>query len=177
MKKIALISLSAFVLISLSLSSIWKIASTEDVKINFHLTVEGTKGTFGGLETVFEFDKSNFSKSKITANIDVNTLNTNNKKRDEHLKSEDFFEAKKYPKIIFTSKEFSKTDKGYIVKGDLTMKNVTKPIEVPFTFEDSGNKAIFKGIMNVYPSEFGVMKDKKGDKEKVEISIEVPFVK
>jgi len=91
-------------------------------------TVTGTFKTFGGDAT---FDGENFENPSINFSIDVNSIDTNQPGRDEHLKNEDFFDTAKYPAITFQSTGFSKV-KGdlYKLKGNLTMHGVTKEVEV-----------------------------------------------
>jgi polyisoprenoid-binding protein YceI len=81
-----------------------------------------------------DLTKIDFSKTKITGSVEVNSINTDNKKRDEHLKSEDFFDVIEFPKITFESIEFKNAKKDSIdMIGNLTIKDVTKPIVLKIT--------------------------------------------
>lgn len=80
------------------------------------------------------FDAKNLKESSINVTINVNSIDTKNEKRDAHLQSQDFFNSSKFPKISFVSTEI--VDKGnnkYVAKGKLTIKDVSKNIELPFT--------------------------------------------
>jgi polyisoprenoid-binding protein YceI len=65
---------------------------------------------------------------KVNATIKTASINTGVQKRDDHLRSADFFEAEKYPQITFASKKVAKKGTGYSVTGDLTMRGVTKEV-------------------------------------------------
>ncbi|WP_196888929.1 YceI family protein [Aureivirga sp. CE67] len=97
----------------------------------------------GGLKTV----EGNFSEIsgeiiteigtlvKIDFCLNASSINTENKKRDKHLKNQDFFEVEKYPNICFTSTSIIKQENSYLVKGNLTIKNITKQIEILVSFD------------------------------------------
>lgn len=94
-----------------------------------HLMISNVTGTIGGIEGSVEFDDKEPAKSKVTATLDATTIDTNEAKRDEHLRSPDFFDTAKYPKITFVSKSVKATGKGsYDVTGALTLHGVTKDI-------------------------------------------------
>ena len=98
-----------------------------------HLMISKTKGEFKKVSGTAEIDDKNPTQSRMRLEIDVNSIDTDDQKRDQHLTSPDFFDAQKYPKIIFESKKITKAGKGYKVSGDLTMHGVTKPITLDAT--------------------------------------------
>lgn len=106
--------------------------------INFaidHLMVSETTGKFEDYILEVRADKEDFTDASFSFTAKVNSVNTNDLKRDEHLKQEDFFDSKKYPTITFKSKSFKKVkDNGYKIKGELTIKNVTKTVEFDAKF-------------------------------------------
>lgn len=179
MKKIALITLilSVIVTAAFTLSTVWKVVDADKVTVNFELKKEGTKGTFTGMDASIEFDDADLSKSNIKATIKVKTLSTQNAKRDGHLQSADFFDAEKYPTITFVSSEIVKSDKGFTAKGKLTMKGKTLDEQVWFSFDEKGGDAKLNGVMEVSPSQFGVMKGDKSKDEVVAIKVTVPLKK
>jgi polyisoprenoid-binding protein YceI len=76
-------------------------------------------------------EKDDFTDAQITFEADVNSIDTGNEQRDAHLKADDFFDANNYPKITFKSTKVEKKgDSTYKLYGDLTIKNITKPIEL-----------------------------------------------
>jgi polyisoprenoid-binding protein YceI len=92
-----------------------------------HLMVSNVRGTFPGVKGTIVHDAANPANSSIQAEIDVNSINTNDEKRDAHLKSADFFDLEKHPTIKFVSKKVEKTGNNeYKAIGDLTIHGVTK---------------------------------------------------
>ena len=93
-----------------------------------HLMISNVKGQFNSFNGSFEYDEKNRRLKTFSGNIDVNSINTQNKKRDSHLKEEEIFNVKNYPTINFKLNKISK-DKAY---GVLTMRGITKPIILDF---------------------------------------------
>lgn len=94
-----------------------------------HLMVSNVKGQFNKVTGTLSYDAKDLAKSSVQAVIDVNSIDTNEPKRDEHLKSPDFFDAKNHPNITFKSKKFAKAGKDKLkVTGDLTIRGVTKEV-------------------------------------------------
>jgi polyisoprenoid-binding protein YceI len=100
--------------------------SSADFSIR-HMMVSNVKGQIGGLKGTIDIDDKDLTKSKVDVSLDVTTIDTRNGKRDEHLKSPDFFDVQKFPQMHFVGKKIEKSGKGLKVTGDLTMKGVTKP--------------------------------------------------
>lgn len=93
---------------------------------HFVSKVPGKFTKFGGTITV---DRENLQNSSAEATIDVTSVNTDNQKRDAHLRSADFFEVVKFPTMTFKSTSWKKTGaETFQVTGDLTLKGVTKPV-------------------------------------------------
>lgn len=100
-----------------------------------HLVISTVSGQFTSFETDLESDKEDFTDAKISFTADVNSIHTGNEQRDTHLKSDDFFNAEKFPKIIFKSTNVvHKGGSDYILKGNLTIRDITKPIELKVEF-------------------------------------------
>ena len=94
-----------------------------------HLVISTVSGHFQKFEGSLESSKDDFSDAEISFSADVDSIDTNNEQRDGHLKSDDFFNAEKYPKLTFTSKEFKKEGNNtYKLTGDITIRNITKSI-------------------------------------------------
>lgn len=128
-----------------------------------HLVISEVIGNFTSYEGTVLSDKADFSDAKINFTIKVNSIDTDNKKRDQHLTGTDFFDAEKYPEITFKGKSLKKVSGNkYKLTGDFTMHGVTKTIELDVkyggTIKDPwGNtKAGFKitGTINRY--DFGL---------------------
>ena len=99
-----------------------------------HMMVTTVHGQFGKVNSSLHWNKDDPAKSSVEAKIDVSTINTNNDKRDGHLKSADFFDAGKCPQITFKSKKIEGSGEKYKVSGDLTMHCVTRPATLDVTF-------------------------------------------
>ena len=134
MKKISFIQ-SAFTIAFLSfasfLPSIWTL-DTAHSNLRFSVTslmISEVEGSFKMTEATITALKEDFSDAVVYMAADVNSVNTGEPDRDTHLKSADFFDAAKYPAIIFKSSSFEKqTDKKYKVTGNLTFHGITKPV-------------------------------------------------
>jgi polyisoprenoid-binding protein YceI len=82
-----------------------------------------------------ECDKEDFSDAKVSFTANIDSITTGNEQRDGHLKSADFFDAANYPVLSFVSTAvLQKGGKDYILKGDLTIRGTTKPIELKVEF-------------------------------------------
>ena len=100
-----------------------------------HLMITTVTGYFKDFNLEVEAEGDDFTKaSKILFTADVNSISTNNAQRDTHLKSPEFFAAEQYNQLKFEGKKFKKHGKDYILHGDLTIRNITKPIEVEVEF-------------------------------------------
>ena len=94
-----------------------------------HLTVSNVRGQFGKVSGTVEANESDPARSRIEAEIDPASINTRIEKRDNHLRSPDFLDVAKYPKITFVSTKIEPAGTGrYKVSGDLTLHGVTRPV-------------------------------------------------
>jgi polyisoprenoid-binding protein YceI len=94
-----------------------------------HMMISNVRGSFGSVQGTIEYDADRPADSRIDAVIDVGTINTNDQKRDEHLKSPDFLHAEQHPTITFKSKKIvPDTDGRWKATGDLTVHGVTKEV-------------------------------------------------
>jgi polyisoprenoid-binding protein YceI len=127
-------------------------------KIAFELKNLGIKtgGTISGVQGSANFDPANLTGSKIEATADVNTINTDNDMRDTHLKKDDYFGVEKYPKMSLSSVSFKKSGSSYIGQFNLTIKGITKPVEVPFTYSSTATGNFFKGSFKINRRDFTI---------------------
>ncbi len=94
-----------------------------------HLMISTVRGSFTGLKGTIVHDPENPSSTTVEAEVHVDSITTNDEKRDGHLKSPDFFDASQYPVMTYKSTEVKKgSGSSYIVTGDLTLHGVTKPV-------------------------------------------------
>jgi len=128
-----------------------------------HLVISTVSGFFKSFEGELDTENDDFSDAKISFSLDINSIDTNQSQRDEHLKSAEFFDAEKYPKISFKSTSFTKSgDDEYKLAGDLTVKGITKQVSLDVEFGGStddfyGNtKAGFEISGKINRKDFGL---------------------
>lgn len=116
-----------------------------------------THGVFGNVTASISFDDQHLNTSSIEASVDAASINSDNNMRDNHLKSDDYFDVEKYPKITMKSVSFKRKSAGiYTGVFNVTIKGQTKTVEVPFTYTDKGTSAAFKGSFKLNRKDFGV---------------------
>jgi polyisoprenoid-binding protein YceI len=93
-----------------------------------HLMVTTVRGRFGKVQGTMNLDEKDIAKSSVTATIDAASIDTDEPKRDEHLRSPDFFDVQKYPTLTFKSTKVQRVKNGLKVTGDLTIRDVTRPV-------------------------------------------------
>ena len=97
-----------------------------------HAMVTKVRGQFGAFTGTARIDEATPADSKVDLSIDVTSIETGSPDRDGHLKSGDFFDVETYPTITFTSTEVKRDGADWAVTGDLTIKDVTKPVTIEF---------------------------------------------
>lgn len=132
LKKLALVAILV-ITPQLALAATWQIDpphTSVEFKVR-HLMVSWVKGVFSEVEGTAEIDDTNLSQAGVSVKIATASVDTNNKKRDDHLRSPDFFDAAKYPTMTFKSKQLV-VENGQPVKivGDLTIRDVSREIEL-----------------------------------------------
>ena len=130
-----------------------------------HLVISTVTGSFKSFSGEAITQGDTFEGAEIDFALDVNSIDTNQDQRDGHLKSADFFDAEKYPQIIFKSTSFSQNGGDYKLAGNLTIKDVTKPVTLNVEFGGTatdfyGNlKAGFEVSGKINRKEFGLTWD------------------
>ncbi|MCU0333925.1 MAG: YceI family protein [Chitinophagaceae bacterium] len=131
-----------------------------------HLMISNVTGEFKTFDASIEADAEDFSDARISFEADVDSISTNNDQRDGHLKSNDFFNAAEFPKLRFVSTSVQKTsDNELSVTGDLTIRDVTKPItlqaEIGGTMVDfyGQTKVGFDATATIQRKDFGLSWD------------------
>lgn len=97
-----------------------------------HMVISKVSGKFTDFSASLSFDANKLSDFSIETIIKIESVNTDNEKRNNHLKSDEFFDAAKYPEMIFKSTKVEKTDKGYVAHGTLTLHGVSKDVDLAF---------------------------------------------
>jgi polyisoprenoid-binding protein YceI len=174
MKKISAIFLlaifSGFAFTYITKQNITKSAITFKIK-NLGINVGGS---FSGLKADINFDPTHLDSSTIEASVQSNTINTDNDSRDKHLKSDDYFDVDKYPEIKMKSVSIKHNNgSNYTGTFNLTIKDKTNQVQIPFTYSENGNTANFKGSFKIKRSDYGVGGKSMVMSDDVTISIDV----
>jgi polyisoprenoid-binding protein YceI len=116
-----------------------------------------THGNIGGVEADIKFDAANLNASSIDASADAKTINTDNDMRDEHLRSDSYFDVATYPKITMKSVAIKhKSGNNYVGQFNVTIKNKTHLLDVPFSYTENGNTADFNGALKLKRTDFDI---------------------
>jgi len=153
-----------------------------------HLMVSTFKGHFRSLEGTVHLDEANPANSSVAASVDVASVDTQTPDRDAHLRSDDFFNAERYPKMTFRSTRVEQVDgTNWKVTGELTVRDVTKEVVLDTEYEGRivdpwGNERIgFTARTELSRKEFGVRWNAAietggvvvGDKVRISLNIEI----
>ena len=163
----ATLLLSAFTTIK---SVDWKISDDYSIKFKG----KDAEGIFKTMSGDISFDENDLNNSRFSTSINVTSINTGNGMKNKIAKSDNWFDADKYPSINFISSKFSKSTNGYLVEGTIEMHGTKKQIVIPFTFSSN----VFKGNFSVNRTDFGVgtmegMSKKVSNEIALEISVPV----
>lgn len=126
-----------------------------------HLVVATVEGKFSEFEGTFNIDPK-LEKSKVDITIKAASINTDNKQRDDHLRSPDFFDVKKHENLVFKSKKISGTPESLKVAGDLTIHGVTKPVVLDAKYTGNvkdpwGNERVaFRATTKISRKDYGL---------------------
>lgn len=136
--------------------------------INFrvsHLGFSWLEGRFNKFEGQFSYDEANPSAANVSVTIDTRSVDSNHAERDKHIRDEDFLYVSEYPVASFQSTSFSLNEDGTgLLKGDFTLRGVTKPIEIDVTKIGEGKdpwggyRSGFAGTAEFKMKDFGIPK-------------------
>ena len=156
-----------------------------------HLMIANVRGEFSKVSGTVKFDPSNLAASSITAEVDVNSLNTREPDRDTHLKSADFFDTEHHPTMKFQSRKIEAAGPdAYKVTGDLTIRGVTREVVLhvsgptpemkdPWGQTRRGAEAVTKIDRKDYGVSYNAVLEAGGFLigDEIEISLEVELVR
>jgi polyisoprenoid-binding protein YceI len=151
-----------------------------------HLVISRVSGNFLDFSGTIVYEEKDPSKSSVEVHIKTASVDTRNQKRDEDLRSDEFFNAAKFPEITFVSNRIEKTGDGYIAHGPLTIHGVSKDIALPFSISGTikdpwGNTRLgAQGGLTINRKDFGLSYSKTiesgglmvGDEVKIELAVE-----
>jgi polyisoprenoid-binding protein YceI len=167
MKRLALVTgiLALAAPLALAETSTW-VNDPAHSEVDFtitHLAISNVHGRFGHVDAKIAYNDADVSKSTVTATIDLTGVDTGEEKRNNHLKSPDFFDVATYPTATFKSTSVAKSGDGLTINGDLTMHGVTKPVVLaaegprgPITGMDHKQHAGFSASTTIKRSDFGI---------------------
>jgi polyisoprenoid-binding protein YceI len=147
-----------------------------------HLGISTVTGQFSEFEGELSFDPEAVAAGRVEVTIDASSIDTANEKRDEHLRSADFFDVAEYSDLRFTSTGVKKVDDGMEVSGDLTIRGVTRPVvlEAEFTgqaVDPWGNSRVgFEASTTVNRKDFGLTWNKVLETGGLLVSEEVKII-
>jgi polyisoprenoid-binding protein YceI len=177
---------------TMTMAQVWTLDKAHS-QVNFsvsHLVVAEVTGGFNEFDVTFETTKEDFSDANITASIRTASIDTENEKRDGHLRADDFLNAEKFPLITFKSTGIEKTGDGrFNVTGDLTIRDVTKPVVLDMQFKGTikdpwgGTRAGFRATTTINRFDYGVKWDAAVESgglvagKDVEITLLIEFIR
>ena len=153
-----------------------------------HMVVSKVRGSFSGLAGNFDYTENKPELWKASATNEIASINTNNSKRDEHLRNPDFFDAEKFPIMTFVGEKAEMKEGKYMLPGTLTMHGVAKPVTLEImpggVIKDmrGGMRAGFEAKTMINRKDFGLTYNKVLEtggvavSEEVEISINIEGV-
>jgi polyisoprenoid-binding protein YceI len=126
-----------------------------------HLMVSKVRGTFNTFEGEIVVAENPLD-SAVNATVDMSSIDTREEARDNHLRSSDFFSVEQHPQMVFRSTSLRPAGEDFVLLGDLTIKNVTKPVELTLEFNGvspdpwGGTRAGFTAKTDISRKDFGV---------------------
>ena len=169
----------SLLILGLLVAANWTV-DTAHAKVGFsvHGPFGTVNGSFTGLQATVKFDPADLAGSSVAASIDAGTISSGIGMRNHHLKSEEqWLNTDKYPRISYKSTKIEKTGPGFKAIGDLTIKGVTKPVEIPFTFTANGSAGVFRGQFQFKRLDFNLGKPGGSVGDVISITLEVPAKK
>lgn len=164
--------------------SIWAAewtATSSSSSVSFEAVQQGApfEGTFGSFTAEISFDRGDPGSGKIIGVVETGSVRTGDSERDRTLLDREWFDPDNHPQSRFESDSIEATDTGFRAAGQLTLKGVTQPAAMDFTFEDtgSGTNAHFSGTIELQRLQFGVgegfWSDTSWTSNEVSVSVEL----
>ncbi len=149
-----------------------------------HLGYSWLYGRFNDFSGNFSYDEKQPDKSSVEVTIKTSSVDSNHAERDKHLRSDDFLNVAKYPEAKFISTGYTQDKDGNgVLKGNLTLNGVTKPLEIEVEFIGAGDdpwggyRVGFEGTTRFAMADFGIVKDLGPKSKDVEMMLSVEGIK
>jgi polyisoprenoid-binding protein YceI len=158
MKQTTIFVLAFFLSIPIFSQSLTPVDSASEVTFKIKNLGFNTGGSFSGLAGAIVFNPDNLDGCSFDVHIDAGTVNTGVDMRDNHLRSEDYFDVKNYPQIRFVSTKITGSKKSgtLFVSGKLTIRGITKDVSFPFTAQPVKDGYLFNGEFRMNRRDFKV---------------------
>jgi polyisoprenoid-binding protein YceI len=149
-----------------------------------HLGVANVRGNFTRFTGHVMIDENDLTNSSVSVTIDAGSIDTSHERRDNDLRSEDFFDVERFPNVTFTSTRVEQTADGLVMVGNLTMRDVTREVRIPFEVtgpvELQGRKRVgAEGTLRINRFDYGLQWNRLqeaipvvGDEVRIELNIE-----
>lgn len=154
-----------------------------------HLMITTVTGQFSSFDGSFTAAAEDFTDAQVQFTADINSINTRNEQRDAHLKSNDFFNAEQFPQLSFTSTSFTKGTDGYVLAGNLTIRDITRAVALQVAYAGTmvdpwgQTKVGFEAEGVIKRKEFGLSWDAVTEaggvvvSDEVKLQLNVQFIK
>lgn len=135
----------------------WAVSKGSTVGFATSWSGQAIEGRFDRWTADIFFSPDALDKSKVSVSIDLASANTGDAQRDQSLPTSDWFDAADHPKATFTAERFEQTGEGrFVAHGKLTLRGVTKPVDLPFRLKIDADKARMSGVTSLDRTAFGV---------------------
>lgn len=190
---LSLVAAALFTFPAIASAADWKIDPAHSV-VSFkvkHMMISDVRGSFSDVKGTVSIDEQDLKNSKVDVAIATNSIDTGVQKRDNHLKSADFFDVETYPALTFASKQVKEvSDQGFTLVGDLTLHGVTKEVALRVSGPSAeakdpwGNiRKAAKATTSINRKDFGLTYNAALETgglligEEVQIELDVQFIK
>ena len=146
--------------------------NVDEALVEFNYISEETIGKIKGISGEIKFDPNNLSDFQFEVKAHISSINTFNNMRDKHLNSSDYFNTQLYPYITFSAKSLEKKESYFLLRGNMTIKDIVKEESIKFTFKDG----VFVGRCVIYSNDYQVHEQKTREKSKILVKINVPIL-
>ncbi|CAG5017377.1 Protein YceI [Dyadobacter sp. CECT 9275] len=155
--------------------SAWTITEWK-INPDFSIQFDGkyAHGNFENLSGTIHFDEQHPEASGFDVSVEVASINTGNKLKNKHARSDKWFDAEQFPLIRYRSSSVAKSDSGYVVTGHLELHGVVKIVAIPFNFVHQNGKSIFSGRFAINRADFGIGKASGDQSDSTRILLTVP---
>lgn len=158
------------------MAQVWEpVSGKEEIRFsirNFGLLVHGS---FSGLQASLDFNPKHPEKGRIWGEVPVNSIETGIKKRDEHLKSPDYFDSEKYPVIRLNSLKITGGSGEYVFEGELSLHGITRPQQFTFFIAENEGQMVVSAHFSLNRQDFALGPESGPMGNEVEVQIRAVF--